>query len=79
MPGIAENGWLVYYDERREPITDDMIGEICVVGLADGRVLVKKVYRGKSHGLFDLVSVAYETLKDQEIAWAAKVDWIKPR
>jgi hypothetical protein len=38
--------WYVVYDDVRSPMTDDLIGKLCVVWLSDGRVLVKKVERG---------------------------------
>lgn len=79
MRGIAENGWIVYYDDRREPVTDDLLGgRICIVGLADGRVLVKKLQRGSGPNRFHLYSESAEPLFDQEVSWAAKVTWIKP-
>ena len=37
--------WYAVYSDVRSPITDDLIGKLCVVWLADGRVLVKKVQR----------------------------------
>ncbi len=38
--------WLVFYDDVKRPLSSDMMGKLCVVGLADGRILVKKVARG---------------------------------
>lgn len=48
------NKWHAIYGEVRSPITEDMIGELCVVWLKDGRALVKKVMR--NNGRFDLYS-----------------------
>lgn len=79
MPGIAEDGFLVYYDERREGVTDDFIGALCVCWLADGRALVKRIFRGREPGLYDLISTAYEPIRDAEVTHSAKVTWIKPR
>lgn len=79
MPGVADDGSLIYYEKRTDPPTDDLIGSICVVGLEDGSVLVKRIYRGSIPGRFDLVSTALGPMKDQNVLWAAKVDWIKPR
>lgn len=82
MPGIAEEGWTLYYDDRRDPPTDDMIGRKgpVVVGLADGRVLVKRLMRGSGPGLFHLVSTHPDEppIVDARVEWAAKVRWIKP-
>lgn len=79
MRGIAENGWLIYYDDRREPLTDDLLGELCVVGLSDGRTLVKTPHRGRSAGRFDLESTNAGTLRDVEVEWAAAVTAIVPQ
>ena len=79
MPGYAEDNWLVYYDDRRDGMASDLLGELCVVGLTSGRVLVKKVYPGTIAGRYNLISTAYEDILNAEIEWAAKVDWIKPR
>lgn len=79
MPGVADEGSIVYYEERREGVTDDFIGSICVCWLDDGRTLVKRVYRGREHGRFDLISTAYEPIRDALVTHSAKVTWIKPR
>jgi transcriptional regulator with XRE-family HTH domain len=79
MPGVAEDNWLVYYDQRQEGVTEEMIGELCVVGLEDGRTLVKRIYSGAQPGTFDLISTGHKPIRGVLIAWAAKVDWIKPR
>ena len=44
--------WVVHYDDVRRPVTPDMIGPLCVVGLDDGRVLIKKIKRSKTKGFF---------------------------
>jgi len=70
--------WLVFYDEVRSPITPDMIGKVCVVGLPDGRILVKKVKRARD-GLYDLLSSNEEPLRNVVIDWAARVTHMGPR
>lgn len=77
--GGAFDGWLIYYDERREPPTDDLLGSLCVVGLASGQVLVKLLMRGRQPGHFDLFSGASgKPLTDQPVAWATRVAAIMP-
>ncbi|WP_240233582.1 LexA family protein [Devosia lacusdianchii] len=73
--------WLVHYDEVRSPITPDLHGQLCVVGLANDKVLVKKVRPAKSkgRGLYDLLSNNEDPLPDQVIVWAAKVKSMVPR
>lgn len=79
MRGIAEDGWLVYYENRRNPPTEDLLGELCIVGLADGRVMVKYLIRGRGRNLYDLESVTAPTLRDTRVEWAALVTAIIPR
>lgn len=70
--------WFVYFDEIRSPVTPDLIGKPCVVGLADGRVLVKKLKRAKN-GLFDLISNTEDPIPNVAVEWAAKVKHMGPR
>jgi hypothetical protein len=71
--------WLVFYDDVRDPPTRDLLGRLCVVGLADGRILIKKLERGSEKGLFTLVSQFESPLFDQPVEWAAKVKNMVPR
>jgi transcriptional regulator with XRE-family HTH domain len=73
------NEWLVFYDDRREPVTTDLIGRLCVVGLADGRVLVKLLRAGSAPGLYTLLSQTEDPITDVEVAWAARVRSMTPR
>lgn len=78
MSGRADDGDLIYYDERRNPPTPDMSGKLCVVGLADGRVLVKRLFLGRD-GAYNLLSTNAEPIMDADIEWAARVTAIVPR
>lgn len=79
MAGIADDRWVIYYDDRREPVTEDLFGKLCVVGLANDGVLIKRLAPGRAPGRFDLYSSQGSPMLDQEVIWAAKVAWIKPR
>lgn len=79
MRGIASEGWLVYYDEEQNPPREDMIGELCVVGLEDDRVLVKVLQPGRDVGLFDLESFNAAVMRDVPVRWASLVTSIIPR
>lgn len=78
--GPLFNTWLVFYDDVRSPVTDDLVGHLCVVGLSDDRILVKQIARNKQGG-FDLISnIADEpAIRDAQIEWAAKVKTMEPR
>lgn len=68
------HGWYVFYDDVRSPVTDDLIGELCVVGLDDDRILIKKIQRARD-GSFDLISNSDDEppIRGVAIEWAAKV------
>jgi phage repressor protein C with HTH and peptisase S24 domain len=73
------NRWYVFYDDVRRPMTPDLIGQLCVVGLADGRILVKQVQRGRAEDLYNLHSATEKPIADVKIEWAATVDSISRR
>lgn len=77
--GSAFVGWCAYYEERREPPTDDLLGSLCVVGLRDGRVLIKKIVQARQRGRYDLWSGNAEPMIDQEVDWAARVTALLPK
>lgn len=71
--------WLVFYDDVRRPVTADLINRLCVVGLDDGRILIKKVQRSKARGLFHLLSQTEPPILDVKIDWAAAVKNLVPK
>ena len=74
------DGWLVFFDDVRSPITDDLIGKLCVVGLDDGRVLIKRLIRSRSAPhLFHLYGQFGDPLLDVPVKWAAQVKSVMPR
>lgn len=76
--GAPFDRWIVYYDDRREPPTDDLLDNLCVLELASGQVLIKRVMRGRSPGHFDLWPVIGSPMTDQVLVWAAKVTAMMP-
>ncbi len=78
MAGQLEDGWTVYYDKRHSPPTERLLGKLCVIGLIDGRVLIKKLLPGRQNGCYDLYSSNAAPLLDQAVEWAASVAWIAP-
>jgi transcriptional regulator with XRE-family HTH domain len=78
--GPAMDTWLVFYDDVRSPVTPDLLGPPCVVGLADDRILLK-VIKSNGRGGFDLHSNSSteDVIKDANIEWAAKVTSMRPR
>lgn len=78
MSGVLDDGSIVYYDKREEPPDERLYRKLCVVGLADGRVLIKRLYPGRQSGHYDLHSTNGPVLLDEKVVWAARVSWIAP-
>lgn len=78
MAGQLDDGWTVYYDDRHEPPTPDLYGKLCVVGLTDGRVLVRRLYPGRKPKCYDLHPANAQMMLDQPVEWAAKITFIAP-
>lgn len=70
--------WIVYFDQVESPVTAELVGKLCVVGLPDGRILVKKVQRA-GKGLYDLISETEEPIRSVPIEWAARVKLMSQR
>lgn len=81
MRPMANDGWLVYYDDRRDRLTNDMLGQPCVIGLENGHTVIKTPQPGTKRGFFHLESAnpAVDTMRDQRVLWAALVTAIVPR
>lgn len=79
MRGIADDGWLIFFDHDHRPPSQDLIGRLCVVQLKSGEILIRTLQPGRSKNLYDLESSIEPTLRDQKVVWAARVTWIKPR
>lgn len=71
--------WLVFYDDVRRPVTNDLLNRLCVIGLVDGRILIKKIQRSKARGLFHLLSQTEPPILDVEVEWAARVKNLVPK
>ena len=78
MRGLADDGALIYFEDQRTPPSPDMLGQVVVVELDTGEVLVKRLLRGASPGRFDLESVAGPTRRDARLRWAAHITAIVP-
>ncbi|WEZ84600.1 S24 family peptidase [Rhizobium sp. 32-5/1] len=78
MRGLANDGWIIFYDEKEFPKEDHM-GEVCVCFLEDDRVLIKTPYAGSQLGLFHLESMNASMMLDVPVRYFAFVTDIKPR
>lgn len=77
--GPLLNTWLVFYDDVRSPVTEDLIGEVCVVGLADDRILIKEIRRDRRGYRLLSNNPAEPPIENVRIEWAAKVTDMRPR
>lgn len=71
--------WLVFYDRLQDPPTTNLAGKLCVVGLVDGRVLVKKLKLGQLPDRYTLLSNTEPPIYDVEVVWAARVIAMTPK
>jgi transcriptional regulator with XRE-family HTH domain len=76
--GRSFDRWLVLYDHIANPVTDDLIGKLCIVGLPDERVFIKTIRRGTREGLFTLHSNTEPPIEDTPLEWAARVKSMMP-
>lgn len=79
MRGIADDGWLIFFDHEQRPPGPGLIGKLCVLQLKSGDILIRTLQPGRKKAHYDLESPAEQTLRDQKVVWAAPVTWIKPR
>lgn len=78
--GPAFDRWLVYYDDVRSPVTPDLHGQLCVVGLDTDQVLVKILRPAGEPDHFHLISNGgEEPIFDRRVLWAARVKNMRPR
>ncbi|GGE54653.1 hypothetical protein GCM10007276_34590 [Agaricicola taiwanensis] len=75
----ADDGSILYYDDRQEPPDPGMIGKIVIVWCEDERVLVKKLLPGSDPGSWSLMSSNGAIERDVPVRYAARVKFIEPR
>jgi hypothetical protein len=76
---IGPRKWIVFYDEVREPLTPDLIGQPCVVGIVGDEMYVGEVRAAKSPGLYNIGPFGSESVKNAKVTWGARVRLIGPR
>lgn len=78
MRGLADDGSLIFYDDRRDPPSDNMLGHVVVVGVDTEEIMIKRLLRGSRPGVYDLESIAGPTRRDATVLWAAHITSIVP-
>ena len=77
--GEIFDSWIAYYDDVRRPVTPDLLRTLCVVGLANKQILIKKLHPSATPGVYDLISEKEEPIRGVRVEWAAKVKAMTPR
>lgn len=78
MPGLADDGAIIFFEEQRVRPSLDMLGQVVVVETATDEVLVKRLRRGSRAGVYDLESLEGPTRRDVALRWAAHITAIIP-
>lgn len=73
-----KEGWIIFWNKDEDGVPDSCLGQLCVVKLEDGRMLVKDLYRGSRTGLYNLVSWNAPLIADAPVEWAQRVIDIRP-
>jgi hypothetical protein len=77
--GFYLNHCFVLYDDVRRAVTPNLIGELCVIGLKDGRTVVKQLQEGGARGKFDLISHGAPPVRNAGVEWASIVKAVVQR
>ena len=70
---LGSNGWILLYERTFGGVPFDAVGELCVVKLANGPVLLRQLRRGYARGRFNLLAPLRPPVEDVELEWAAPV------
>jgi transcriptional regulator with XRE-family HTH domain len=73
-----QDGWLIFYGAERQGVSESCLGNLCVVQVKDGPMLLKTLHRGVRRGIYRLESWDAPALQAVKIAWAARVTDIRP-
>lgn len=76
LPMLPEN-WIIYWSKPGP--ASEMVNQLAVVQLSDGRIMVKTLRFGTKPGLWTLTSMNAGDISDVPVDWAAPIDWIRPR
>jgi phage repressor protein C with HTH and peptisase S24 domain len=74
------DGWLLYFsNDRQTPIEEVLARKApAIVGLDNGKILVKRVQTGAAKDRFNLLSTNEDPIYNQKIEWACRIRWIVP-
>ncbi|CAN1564741.1 LexA SOS-response transcriptional repressors (RecA-mediated autopeptidases) [Caulobacteraceae bacterium] len=70
-PEISDGDFVVYRSIPEDPHI--LVGKLVIAKLEDGRVLVKRLRRGKDANSFDLESTNAAPIENQRLVWCSRV------
>jgi hypothetical protein len=71
--GAYYEGWILFYDEARKRANKAAHGKLALIGLSDGRVLVRKIEASRLKNRFHLIAANGPPMLDIPIEWTAEV------
>lgn len=71
--GRTYNGWVAVYGGKEDGLPKSFEGQLCVLWLGDGRVLIKQPRPSRVPGQYHLTSDFSDPIMDVEIDYSAKV------
>jgi transcriptional regulator with XRE-family HTH domain len=74
---IIRDGALLYFENRRQLATDEMIGKLCVVAIDEDRIVVRRVEPGTKTGHYNLFTFVETPTAEVQPLWAAEIIWIR--
>ena len=79
MRPALRDGWLLFYEKKREGVPNDCINQMCIVCIEDNGMMVRDVQKGSKAGLYHLIAYNGESQFDVKLVWASKVLDIIPK
>ena len=71
------DGDLLFYDRNDEASEAQFIGRECVVKLADGPTLLKRVEKGRQRGHYALTACNEAAVDEARLEWARPIKWVR--
>jgi hypothetical protein len=70
---------LLFFEYNRPPVSLELLGVVCAVGLQRGRIFVRELRKGQKEGLFDLTSPNTPPLRSVKAEWATPILALLPK
>ncbi len=74
---VYQDGDVIFYSRDGGLDEADFIGRECVVKLASGAIMLKRVMRGGQRGRYTLISYNAPPISDIKLEWAGPVRWVR--